>query len=73
MQGRRNPITGALVVADVVIRPGRFAPGAAAEPMRREILQRCRQMLPPHKVPAILRLVASLEVAPSGKLQRPHA
>ncbi len=72
VQGRRNPITGALVVADVVVRPNRFA-GSAAEPMRREILQRCRQMLPPHKVPAILRLVASLEVAPSGKLQRPHA
>ena len=73
VRGRSNPITGALVVADVVARSNRGGTTTFAEPLRREILQACRLALPPHKVPAVLRLVSSLDVAPSGKLSRLRA
>jgi acyl-coenzyme A synthetase/AMP-(fatty) acid ligase len=38
-----------------------------------EIMDVCRRTLSAHKVPATIRIVATLEVAPSGKLQRPNA
>ena len=67
---RRNPITGSIVVADVVLRD---APGAAGPAeAEREILAICRQALAPHKVPAALRFVPSLDVSAAGKLLR-HA
>ena len=34
---------------------------------------RCRRALAPHKVPAMIRIVPSLEVSASGKLVRPLA
>jgi acyl-CoA synthetase (AMP-forming)/AMP-acid ligase II len=71
VRGRPNPITGALVVADIVVRP-------SAEPnsfpdLREEILAVCREMLPTHKVPTMLREVAKLDIAESGKLLRHNA
>jgi acyl-CoA synthetase (AMP-forming)/AMP-acid ligase II len=36
-------------------------------------LSACRRALPAHKVPALVRLVASLEVTDAGKLVRPSA
>jgi acyl-coenzyme A synthetase/AMP-(fatty) acid ligase len=66
VRGRRSAITGAIVVADVVLRPG-------AEPLQTvkdEILEACRRALPPHKVPAMLTEVAGLDVTASGKLVR---
>ena len=68
MQGRRSPITGALVVADIVVKPT-VAQGLS-ETIKDEILEACRQALAAHKVPVMLREVASLEVAGSGKLLR---
>ena len=68
VHGRRNPITGALVAADVVIRPS-VAEGLSQTIMD-EILEACRQALAAHKVPVTLREVASLEVGGSGKLLR---
>jgi len=72
---RKNPITGALVVADVVLQPEATANGAAARigVLRGEIMDLCRERLPQHKVPAMIRFVPSLNVAASGKLERPHA
>ena len=67
VRGKPSPITGALVVADVVPREA-----GAFETLRREILDACRAALPAHKVPALLREVASLEVGLSGKLVRFH-
>ena len=52
---RKNPITGALVFADVVLRDQRLAHDAESE---REILAACRARLAPHMVPAGLRFVA---------------
>jgi acyl-CoA synthetase (AMP-forming)/AMP-acid ligase II len=67
---RRNPITGALVVADIVVQPDA---GSTVEAIKAEIMEACRAALPQHKVPAMLHVVTSLEVAASGKLVRRHA
>lgn len=61
---RKNPITGAVVVADVVPK------GAPDGTLQHAILERCRERLPRHKVPAIINVVAALPVAASGKLVR---
>jgi acyl-CoA synthetase (AMP-forming)/AMP-acid ligase II len=74
VKARLNPITGAIVVADVVARASSDAEGAdasgASEMLKREILEACRAALAPHKVPALLRFVPSLNIAASGKLAR---
>ena len=75
VRSRRNPITGAVVTADVVLAQG-TAPEheqAADERTRQEILQACRTTLAAHKVPALIRFVPSLEMSASGKLVRPSA
>ena len=64
---RHSPITGALVMADVMIE------GAGPDQLRSDLLATCRAHLPPHKVPAVLRIVPSLDMLPSGKLARLHA
>jgi acyl-coenzyme A synthetase/AMP-(fatty) acid ligase len=69
VQGRRNPITGALVVADVVLKQGH---DAEAESLVESILERCRTALAMHKVPTKLRFVDGLDVSASGKLARRH-
>jgi acyl-coenzyme A synthetase/AMP-(fatty) acid ligase len=72
---KRNPITGAVVVADVVLKSNSNAAGdeAAAGSVRREILQRCRENLATHKVPATIRFVPALTVNATGKLVRYNA
>jgi acyl-CoA synthetase (AMP-forming)/AMP-acid ligase II len=69
--GRRSPITGAIVVADVVVRDAHGS--RPFDAIRDEILEACGRVLPRHKIPAVLRKVASLDIAASGKLARPHA
>jgi acyl-coenzyme A synthetase/AMP-(fatty) acid ligase len=71
---RKNPIMGALVVADVVLNappaPDHREPGQ----LEHEILQLCRGELARHKVPAAIQFVSDLPVAATGKLVRPsHA
>jgi acyl-CoA synthetase (AMP-forming)/AMP-acid ligase II len=65
--GRPNPILGALVVADIVVRPLGREPFQA---LKDEILQACRDALPAHKVPTMLQPVSAIEIAESGKLVR---
>jgi acyl-coenzyme A synthetase/AMP-(fatty) acid ligase len=68
---KKNPITGALVVADVVLRD---APaGEEMRALHSDILRFCRETLAPHKVPAALNFVPTLAVAETGKLIRRHA
>ncbi|GJD47471.1 2-succinylbenzoate--CoA ligase [Methylobacterium crusticola] len=69
VESRRNPITGALVAATVVLHPGEAAP----EAVKAEILAACRGALAPHKVPATLRVAEALAVTQGGKLARPGA
>jgi acyl-coenzyme A synthetase/AMP-(fatty) acid ligase len=75
VRSRKNPITGAIVVADVVLRSDPDGGQASAEPaaVKREILQACQAALPEHKVPAAIKFVPSLEVAATGKLMRRNA
>jgi acyl-coenzyme A synthetase/AMP-(fatty) acid ligase len=72
VRGRKSPITGALVVADVVVKgdSGGDAASAGIQRLKSDILDACRRTLAPYKVPTAVRFVASLEVAPSGKLAR---
>jgi acyl-CoA synthetase (AMP-forming)/AMP-acid ligase II len=76
VRSRKNPITGSLVSADIVLKDvlkDHFPQYASRESdCKHEILEICRRSLPPHKVPATIRYVATLEVAPAGKLVRPH-
>ena len=80
VKGRSNPITGSIVVADVV--PHEVEPDgtvtsadttARQATLKREILQLCRELLPEHKVPVLLRFASTLAVTPAGKLARAHA
>ena len=75
VRSRKNPITGAIVVADVVLRTETDGVGTVdrAAELRREIMQACRDALSEHKVPASIRFVASLDVGATGKLARHHA
>ncbi len=74
VKARANPITGAIVVAEVVPEEA-FAEGEAARQtkLKAEILQICREALPSHKVPVLLRFATSLAVTAAGKLDRAHA
>jgi acyl-coenzyme A synthetase/AMP-(fatty) acid ligase len=68
VSGRKSPITGAIVVADVVLADA--ANDNAT--FRQTILAACRDVLPSYKVPAMLRVVPSLPLTAGGKLSR-HA
>jgi len=75
VKARKNPITGAIVVAEVVTYgDGSQAPDPAdTQILTKEIIDTCRRALPAHKVPAMIRFVPALEVSASGKLVRPGA
>jgi acyl-coenzyme A synthetase/AMP-(fatty) acid ligase len=72
VRGRKSPITGSIVVADVVLRAN--APNDSRAPvLQSDILQFCRAELAHHKVPAAINFVPSLAVSDSGKMVRSHA
>jgi acyl-coenzyme A synthetase/AMP-(fatty) acid ligase len=75
VRARRNPITGAVVVADVVLANGAADATGPAElaGLSGDLLAACRRSLPAHKVPSALRFVPSLELTAAGKLVRPGA
>jgi acyl-coenzyme A synthetase/AMP-(fatty) acid ligase len=64
VSGRKSPITGAIVIADVVLAANDNAT------LKDEILALCREKLPAFKVPAMLRFVEKLELTAGGKLSR---
>ncbi len=72
VRGRRNPMTGAIVVADVVLDAHPSDP-RAAKPSEAEIVTACRDMLPWYKVPATIRFVPALDISVAGKLVRAGA
>jgi acyl-coenzyme A synthetase/AMP-(fatty) acid ligase len=72
VKARRNPLTGSLVVAEVVLAEGAGSVDAgAADKIKSDLLSACRRMLAAHKVPAQLRFVPTLELSGAGKLVRP--
>jgi acyl-CoA synthetase (AMP-forming)/AMP-acid ligase II len=62
VRGVRNPISGALVAADIVLEAG-----CDPEAARRHILVRCRENLPSYQVPRVVNFVERIETAASGK------
>ena len=66
VKARKNPITGAVVVADVVLMDA----AAASPALKDEIIRACERRLAPYKSPALVRFVASLAVTATGKLTR---
>jgi len=74
VRSRKNPISGSLVSADIVLKgePDPKSTNRIAD-FKREILEICYQSLAAHKIPATIRCVPALEVAAAGKLARHHA
>jgi acyl-CoA synthetase (AMP-forming)/AMP-acid ligase II len=70
-KSRRSPITGAIVVADVVL--ANSDDSGRSDAVRHEILANCRASLASYKVPAVIRFVQSLDVTAAGKLARHDA
>jgi acyl-coenzyme A synthetase/AMP-(fatty) acid ligase len=68
---KKNPITGAVVVAEVALWAA--AENGHSSLLQQEILNLCRETLPPHKVPAAITFLKDLPVAMAGKLVRPRA
>ena len=75
VRSQKNPITGAVVVADVVFTATIPDHGESLRKpeIEAEILPLCRADLAPHKIPVIVLFVPNLPVAQSGKLQRLNA
>ena len=72
VRAKASPLVGALVVADVLLS-GLDAHSPDARRICGEVMTFCREQLPAYKVPAIIRPVAALPIADTGKLARPHA
>jgi acyl-coenzyme A synthetase/AMP-(fatty) acid ligase len=70
-RSRRSPITGSIVVADVILADG-CDPGRS-DAIRDKILADCRAQLASHKVPVMIKFVASLDITAAGKLARHDA
>jgi acyl-coenzyme A synthetase/AMP-(fatty) acid ligase len=70
-KSRRSPITGAIVVADVILADGDDA--SRSDDIRDRILADCRASLASYKVPAVIRFVRSLDITAAGKLARHDA
>lgn len=68
VRSRRSPITGAVVIAEVVL-----AEGAVPDAVRPALMAACRDALAAHKRPAMIRFVEALDVTPAGKLSRTAA
>jgi acyl-coenzyme A synthetase/AMP-(fatty) acid ligase len=67
VSARKNPITGALVQAEIVLNAGARQLGVT-----QEIAALCRANLPPHKIPSRITVVDQLAVTSGGKLARPN-
>src|SRR3984957_17130122 len=71
VKARKSPITGAIVVADVVLADGFDA--SEGNDIKTRIIADCRENLAPHKVPAMIKFVEKLEITAAGKLARSDA
>ncbi len=64
--GRKNPLTGAIVVAEIVLR----APAFDKKELASEILTHCQERLERYKTPAAIHFVEKLDLSSAGKLKR---
>jgi len=70
VRSRRSPITGSVVVADVVLKTDENHWNEQTVEVKHDILNYCRGMLPRHMVRAALNIVSSLAVSSTGKIAR---
>lgn len=63
---KKNPIMGALVAADIQLRPGAEAHPALRDDLKSWLATRLER----HKVPAFIRIVDAFETNAAGKLKR---
>jgi acyl-coenzyme A synthetase/AMP-(fatty) acid ligase len=71
VRAKKNPITGSIVVADIVLKKSdhqHAIDGGAA--LKSEILKMCNAELPRYKVPMMINIVTALPVGATGKLIR---
>jgi acyl-coenzyme A synthetase/AMP-(fatty) acid ligase len=67
---KQSPVTGAIVIADVVLKTDCARAGGEQQQIKNDILQLCRDALPRYKVPAAISIVPALDVGATGKLAR---
>jgi acyl-coenzyme A synthetase/AMP-(fatty) acid ligase len=70
---KKNPVTGSLVIADVVLLHNSEPARCDASTLQNDIMALCRTSLSPHKVPAAINFIPALAVAESGKVLRRNA
>ena len=70
VRGKQSPITGSVVVADIVLSSGQRLEATRQIEVKNDILKFCREALPRHKVPASISFVQALDVGATGKLVR---
>jgi acyl-coenzyme A synthetase/AMP-(fatty) acid ligase len=73
VRAKKSPILGALVAAEVVLKTEAASANREVAAIQESILQLCRESLPPHKVPALVKVVPSLALNGSGKVLRQDA
>jgi acyl-coenzyme A synthetase/AMP-(fatty) acid ligase len=71
VKARKSPITGAIVVADVVLAEGFDV--SRSDEIKSRIIADCKASLAPHKVPAMIKFVDRLDITAAGKLARSDA
>jgi acyl-coenzyme A synthetase/AMP-(fatty) acid ligase len=72
VRARRNPITGDLIVAQVVLKESEASP-ERKRAVKDEILAICRESLERHKIPVSIDFVSALAMSAGGKLLRGKA
>ena len=72
VRSKRSPVTGSIIVADVVLKPENEDTDAQQVGIKEDILRHCREALPRHKIPAFISFVPSLSVATTGKMVRSY-
>jgi len=72
VRARNNPITGSIVVADVILKNDthNVSGESGEETVRREILRMCTASLDRHKIPTAVHFVPTLEFNAAGKIAR---
>jgi acyl-CoA synthetase (AMP-forming)/AMP-acid ligase II len=72
VRARNNPITGSIVIADVVLKDdaNKGEIEARRETLKHEILQMCCDSLARYKVPVVIQFVPALNFNAAGKLAR---
>jgi acyl-coenzyme A synthetase/AMP-(fatty) acid ligase len=70
VKGRKSPITGMLVTAEVVLIDETAGAFQTPEAIRQDIIDHCRRELAAFKAPASIRFVDELAMTPGGKVER---